>query len=101
MALNKENTDQFYLLGRFWAVVEMSNGERFRATQVDNLFLNPTKIWAMDLNKNKNMELRQEILALAPDDGWPERMLTPSESGKVWLGYYHQKADLEPKIEAI
>lgn len=101
MGLDKNNSNQYYLLGRFWAVVEMCNEVRFSPTQVDQLFLDPTSVWRFDLNKQRNTDLRQEILALAPADGWPQRQLTPSEASKVWVGYYHQKAYLEPKLEEI
>lgn len=59
MGLDKNNTNEFYLLGRFWAVVEMCNEARFSPTQVDQLFLDPTSVWRFDLNKQRNTDLRQ------------------------------------------
>ena len=67
MGLDKNNTNQFYLLGRFWAVVEMCNEARFSPTQVDQLFLDPTSVWRFDLNKQRNTDEKNKNYNIISD----------------------------------
>jgi hypothetical protein len=94
MALDKENSNPFYLFGRYVAVVERSNGEPLRPSQLENIFQNTNLLTRYDRNKANFADLRMEIISKVSADGWPEKVLDDADGGRFWVGYYHQKAEL-------
>ena len=94
MALDKKNKDNAYLLGRYVAVVEASNGTSLTVVQMGSIHRTPKALPMYDLNPDKYKELRDEILDLAGGELTLPSTLTADESGRVWIGYFHQKADL-------
>ena len=94
MALDKENSNPFYLFGRYVAVVERSNGEPLRSSQLENIFQNTNLLTRYDRNKANLADLRMEIISKVSADGWPEKVLDDADGGRFWVGYYHQKAEL-------
>ena len=94
MALDKTNTNPYYLLGRYVAVVERSNNEQLRAAQMDNIRQNTALLTRYDRNKANFADIRMEIISKVNANGWPEKVLEDADGGRFWLGYYHQKAEL-------
>jgi hypothetical protein len=92
MALDKTNTNIYYLLGRYTAVVEMANNEPFNGNQMHNIMQCTNNLVRYDRNVTNLMEQRGEIMALVPADGWPLHANTTDASNRFWMGYYHQKA---------
>lgn len=101
MALDKTNTNQYYLLGRYVAVVERSNNELMRAAQMDNIRQNTAMLTRYDRNKANFADIRMEIISKVNSDGWPEKVLDNNDGGRFWLGYYHQKAALPMFVEDV
>ena len=101
MALDKTNTNPYYLLGRYVAVVERSNNEMMRAAQMDNIRQNTALLARYDRNKTNFADIRQEILSKVNADGWPEKVLGDADGGRFWLGYYHQKSELPMFVESV
>lgn len=101
MALDKTNTNQYYLLGRYVAVVERSNNELMRAAQMDNIRQNTAMLTRYDRNKANFADIRLEIFSKVNADGWPEKVLDDADGGRFWLGYYHQKAALPMFTDSV
>lgn len=101
MALDKTNNNQYYLLGRYVAVVERSNNELMRAAQMDNIRQNTAMLTRYDRNKANFADIRMEIFSKVNADGWPEKVLDDADGGRFWLGYYHQKAELPMFVESV
>ena len=101
MALDKTNTNQYYLLGRYVAVVERSNNELMRAAQMDNIRQNTAMLTRYDRNKANFADIRMEIISKVNSDGWPEKVLEDADGGRFWLGYYHQKAALPMFTDSV
>ena len=94
MGLDKNCDNVFYLTGRYIALIEHSNNKKMSGTQMDNLFSHPSMfINSYDFNKRNCIEMREEILSKLPSEGFPKRVNT-EESGRMWIGYYHQHATL-------
>ena len=100
MALDKTNTNPYYLLGRYVAVVERSNNEQLRAAQMDNIQQSTALLTRYDRNKANFADIRMEIISKVNSDGWPEKVLD-ADGGRFWLGYYHQKAELPMFVESV
>lgn len=92
MALDKNNTNIYYLLGRYVAVVERSNNEELSATQMHNIQDCTDNLVRYDRNRTNYTEERMEIMSKVPADGWPRRVFENEDGGRFWIGYYHQKA---------
>lgn len=101
MALDKTNTNPYYLLGRYVAVVEMSNNEQLRAAQMDNIRQSTALLTRYDRNKANFADIRMEIISKVNANGWPEKVLEDADGGRFWLGYYHQKAELPMFVESV
>lgn len=101
MALDKENKNPYYLFGRYVAVVERSNNERFSRSQWHNIQDNTALLTRYDRNKTKFMDIRQQIMSNLSAEGWPEKVLEDAEGGRFWIGYYHQKAELPDFVESV
>lgn len=101
MALDKTNNNQYYLLGRYVAVVERSNNELMRAAQMDNIRQNTAMLTRYDRNKANFADIRMEIFSKVNADGWLEKVLDDADGGRFWLGYYHQKAALPMFTDSV
>ena len=101
MAIDKTNNNQYYLLGRYVAVVERSNNELMRAAQMDNIRQNTAMLTRYDRNKANFADIRMEIFSKVNADGWPEKVLDDADGGRFWLGYYHQKAVLPMFTDSV
>lgn len=101
MALDKTNTNPYYLLGRYVAVVERSNNVQLRAAQMDNILQNTALLTRYDRNKAKFADIRIEILSKFDADGWPEKVLEDADGSRFYVGYYHQKSALPMFVEKV
>ena len=101
MALDVNNKNAYYLLGRYVAVVERSNNETFTSGQLHNIQENTSNLMRYDLNKTRFMDVRQQIMSNLTADGWPERVHEDAEGGRFWIGYYHQKAALPKFVDKV
>ena len=101
MALDVNNKNAYYLLGRYVAVVERSNNEPFTSGQLHNIQENTSNLMRYDLNKTRFMDVRQQIMSNLTADGWPERVHEDAEGGRFWIGYYHQKAALPKFVDKV
>ena len=101
MALDKTNTNPYYLLGRFLAVVEKSNNEPLHAAQITNIWQNTAVLASYDRNKTRYADVRQEIMAKVSADGFPAKILEDADGSRVWVGYYHQKSVLPLFVESV
>ena len=101
MALDVNNNNAYYLLGRYVAVVERSNNEVMRAAQMENIQQNTAMLMRYDRNKTYFFDIRQEIMSKVGADGFPEKVLEDANGGRFWLGYYHQKSALPMFVEKV
>ena len=101
MALDKNNTNIYYLLGRYVAVVERSNNEEFNASQMHNIQDCTDNIIRYDRNIKNYAEERIDIMSKAPAEGWPKRVFEDEDGGRFWIGYYHQKAVFPMQTEIV
>lgn len=101
MALDKTNTNQYYLFGRYVAVVERSNNVPMRAAQMNNIRQNTALLTQYDRNKANFADIRMEIISKVNANGWPEKVLEDADGGRFWLGYYHQKAALPMFVDDV
>ncbi len=101
MALDLNNKNAYYLLGRYVAVVERSNNEPFTSGQLHNIQDNPANLMRYDRFKTKFMASRQQIMSNLSAEGWPDKVLEDADGGRFWLGYYHQKAELPMFVESV
>jgi len=113
MALNSQETDQGYLLGRMFAVLEKAQKDalgNLNATIVDK-YLNSAlsspqtvfslllKLFEKHVAKSENYytkKLIEEIMSSIPSSGFP-KILNMEQQGKFIVGYYHQKQALYQK----
>ena len=115
MALNPDERDKGYLLGRLFAVLEKAQKDALgnvNASIVDK-YLNsalatPQMVFPMLLTLSKkhnaksgsfyNDRLTGEIVNQLPSSGFPIS-LNPEEQGRFIIGYYHQNVSLyTPKV---
>ena len=120
MALNPNSTNQAYLLGRLFAVLEKAQedalGSNLNATIKDRYFtsacaspastfpiilrLSQHHISKSEYGRNTEWRIR-EIMDLLEIDNDPfPRRLSLDEQGIFILGYYHQRTNLFTKREA-
>ena len=115
--LDKSNTNQGYLCGRLFAVLdriqENANGnssirERYmNAASATPSLVFPT-IMNLSTHHSENLsnegqkvfyeKLKQEIIDKFPADGFPTH-LDLQDQGRFFVGYYHQKQDFFTKKE--
>lgn len=101
MALDVNNKNAYYLLGRYVAVVERSNNEPFTSGQLHNIQSNTANLMRYDRFKSKFIDVRQQILSNLSSDGWPEKVLEDADGSRFYVGYYHQKSALPMFTETI
>lgn len=111
--LDKENTNQGYLCGRLFAVLEwiqlIANGGKtnIRARYMNAASATPVAVFATLLNLSvhhleklnwpkKFEELEREIMDKISTDGFPAH-LDLEDQGRFFVGYYHQRQDLFTK----
>lgn len=120
MALNPNSTNQAYLLGRLFAVLEKAQedalGSNLNATIKDRYFtsacaspastfpiilrLSQHHISKSEYGRNTEWRIREIMDLLEIDnDPFPKR-LSLDEQGIFILGYYHQRTSLFTKREA-
>lgn len=118
VALNRDNDNPAYVLGRLFSVLEKAQEDAnpgINATIKDRYFnaacANPSAVFHT-LQKLSTHHLRKldtgfrislekqitELMGKLPDEPYPKR-LTPEEQGLFILGYYHQTQDRYTKKE--
>ena len=108
--LDKENTNQGYLCGRLFAVLDKIQEEANKQHSIRERYQNaasttPSAVFATILNlSNHHMEklsegrkiffekLKQEIFSQLLADGFPAH-LDLQDQGRFFVGYYHQRQD--------
>lgn len=108
--LDKENTNQGYLCGRLFAVLdkiqEDANGiHSIRERYMNSASATPSTVFATILNLSSHHleklnvgrqvyfeKLKQEIIAKLDADGFPAH-LDLQDQGRFFVGYYHQRQD--------
>lgn len=108
--LDKENTNQGYLCGRLFAVLDKiqedaNNIHSIRERYMNSASATPATVFATILNlSNHHMEklnqgsqiyyekLKQEIISKLDADGFPAH-LDLQDQGRFFVGYYHQRQD--------
>ena len=108
--LDKENTNQGYLCGRLFAVLdkiqEDANGiHSIRERYMNSASATPSTVFATILNLSTHHQeklaegrhvyfekLKQEIIAKLDADGFPTH-LDLQDQGRFFVGYYHQRQD--------
>ena len=114
--LDKENTNQGYLCGRLFAVLDKMQEDANRNHTVRERYMNsasstPTSVFATLLNLSTHHaeklsagqqvyyeKLKQEIMSKLPVEGFPAH-LDLQDQGRFFVGYYHQRQDLFTKKE--
>ncbi|MBR0037974.1 MAG: type I-C CRISPR-associated protein Cas8c/Csd1 [Bacteroidales bacterium] len=112
--LDKENTNQGYLCGRLFAVLDKiqedaNNQHSIRERYMNSASATPSAVFATILNlsshhsENLNEgrkiyfeKLKQEIIDKIPSDGFPAH-LDLQDQGRFFVGYYHQRQDFFTK----
>lgn len=108
--LDKENTNQGYLCGRLFAVLDKiqedaNNIHSIRERYMNSASATPATVFATILNlSNHHMEklnqgsqiyyekLKQEIMSKLDSEGFPAH-LDLQDQGRFFVGYYHQRQD--------
>lgn len=108
--LDKENSNQGYLCGRLFAVLdkiqEDANGiHSIRERYMNSASATPSTVFATILNLSSHHieklnagkqvffeKLKQEIIAKLDSDGFPAH-LDLQDQGRFFVGYYHQRQD--------
>ena len=115
--LDKENTNQGYLCGRLFAVLdkiqeEANNQHSIRERYMNSASTTPAAVFSTILNlSNHHMEnlksegrkiyfekLKQEIISKIDADGF-KAQLDLQDQGRFFIGYYHQRQDFFTKNE--
>lgn len=115
--LDKNNTNQGYLCGRLFAVLEKAQEDAMHLNSIRERYMNaasatPATVFATILNlSTHHMEklgntgakvfyekLKQEIVDKMPATGFPAH-LDLQDQGRFFIGYYHQRQDLFTKKE--
>lgn len=114
MALDKQNNNIAYLAGRLVAVLHeaeiRNNGIQARLTteeKVDEVQQAPNTIIGMFLGLRHIMdgvteeldEIISEILDKVPADGFPRSRFAPEDWTTFWVGYQHQRGELNKQAE--
>ena len=108
--LDKENTNQGYLCGRLFAVLDKIQEDANNISSIRERYMNsasatPSAVFATILNlsvhHSEKLEegrriyfekLKQEILDKVSADGFPTH-LDLQDQGRFFVGYYHQRQD--------
>ena len=115
--LDKSNTNQGYLCGRLFAVldkiqVDANGGSSIRERYMNAASVTPASVFATILNlSSHHMEklsnqgkkiffekMKQEIMDKIPATGFPTH-LDLQDQGRFFIGYYHQKQEFFTKKE--
>ncbi len=115
--LDKENTNQGYLCGRLFAVLdkiqeEANNQHSIRERYMNSASSTPAAVFSTILNlSNHHVEnlksegrkiffekLKQEIISKIDADGF-KAQLDLQDQGRFFIGYYHQRQDFFTKNE--
>lgn len=114
--LDKDNSNQGYLCGRLFAVLdkiqeEANNQHSIRERYMNAASATPSSVFATILNlsshhsENLNEgrrisfeKLKQEIIGKLPANGFPTH-LDLQDQGRFFVGYYHQRQDFFTKNE--
>ena len=114
--LDKENTNQGYLCGRLFAVLDKiqedaNNQHSIRERYMNSASATPAAVFATILNlsshHSENLnggrkiyfeKLKQEIIDKLPADGFPAH-LALQDQGRFFVGYYHQRQDFFTRNE--
>ena len=115
--LDKENTNQGYLCGRLFAVLdkiqeEANNQHSIRERYMNSASSTPAAVFSTILNlsnhhidnlKNEGRKiyfekLKQEIISKIDADGFKSQ-LDLQDQGRFFIGYYHQRQDFFSKNE--
>jgi CRISPR-associated protein Csd1 len=115
--LDKENTNQGYLCGRLFAVLdkiqeEANNQHSIRERYMNSASSTPAAVFSTILNlSNHHMEnlknegrkiyfekLKQEIISKIDADGFKPQ-LDLQDQGRFFIGYYHQRQDFFTKSD--
>lgn len=113
--LDKENTNQGYLCGRLFAVLDKiqedaNNIHSLRERYMNAASTTPAAVFATILNLSSHHseklpnegsrvyfeKLKQEIICKLPADGFPAH-LDLQDQGRFFVGYYHQRQDFFTK----
>lgn len=115
--LDKSNTNQGYLCGRLFAVLDKIQEDANRINSIRERYMNaasatPASVFATILNLSiHHMEklpndgkrvyyekMKQEIIDKMPATGFPTH-LDLQDQGRFFIGYYHQREDFFTKKE--
>lgn len=114
--LDKTNTNQGYLCGRLFAVLDKIQGDANNQHSIKERFMNaasatPASVFATilnlsshhsdKLNEGKKIfyeKIKQEIVEKISADGFPTH-LDLQDQGRFFVGYYHQIQDFYTKNE--
>ena len=108
--LDKENTNQGYLCGRLFAVLDKIQQDAYHINSIQERYMNsasatPITVFARILNLSSHHseklneaarifydKLKREIISKLPADGFPTH-LDLQDQGRFFVGYYHQRQD--------
>ncbi len=108
--LDKENTNQGYLCGRLFAVLDKIQEDANHINSIRERYMNaasttPSSVFATILNLSSHHveklnegskvfyeKLKQEIIGNMSSDGFPAH-LDMQDQGRFFVGYYQQRAD--------
>ena len=108
--LDKQNTNEGYLCGRLFAVLDKIQEEANRQHSIRERYMNsasstPAAVFSTILNLSSHHseklnegriiyfeKLKQEIISKLPSTGFPNN-LNLQDQGRFFIGYYHQKQD--------
>ena len=108
--LDKDNTNQGYLCGRLFAVLDKIQGEANGQHSIKERYMNaasatPAAVFATILNLSSHHseklsegrivifeKIKQEIIDKISADGFPAH-LDLQDQGRFFVGYYHQSQD--------
>ena len=115
--LDKSNTNQGYLCGRLFAVLDRIQEDANKNSSIRERYMNaasatPSSVFATILNLSSHHlenlsnegkkvfyeKLKQEIIDKIPADGFPAH-LDLQDQGRFFVGYYHQRQDFFAKKE--
>lgn len=115
--LDKSNTNQGYLCGRLFAVLDKiqedaNNNHSIRERYMNAASATPSSVFATILNLSSHHlenlsnegkkvsyeKLKQEIIDKIPANGFPAH-LDLQDQGRFFVGYYHQRQDFFTKKE--
>lgn len=117
--LDKRNTNQGYLCGRLFAVLDRIQEDANGISSIRERYMNaasstPSSVFATILNLSSHHlenlsnegkkvfyeKLKQEIIDKISSDGFPAH-LDLQDQGRFFVGYYHQRQDFFNKKERI